>query len=156
MNFKMSKPLKKVIFISFFLLPTILKVNAQFIAKNEPKRNEFKDNEKKFKVSISEEETNSLNLRIKVDNPTKEPVIAYLRRKNEFIFLEEKTISSDSKVVLNLNLGLLSDGQYVFVVKNGNGFFLKNINLESGDLLNAQVGNKPVMSIGRIVNLSDD
>ncbi len=151
----MTKPLK-VLFIPLLLLLTTFKVNAQFISKSEPKRNEFKDDEKKFKVSISEEENNSLSFRITVNNPTKEPVKAYLRRKNESIFIEEKTISSDSKVVINLNLGLLGDGQYVFVVKNGNGFFLKHINLESGDLLNAKVGNKSVMSIGRVVKLSDE
>ena len=152
----MTKPFKKALFIFLFLLPTISKVDAQFISKNEPRRNEFKDDEKKFKVSISEDENNSLNFRVKVINPTKEPVKAYLRKKNESVFLEEKTISSDSKVVINLSLGLLGDGQYVFVVKNGNGFFLKNISLESGDLLNAKVGNKSVMSISRVVKLSDD
>jgi hypothetical protein len=151
----MTATLKKILSISLLICISIFQIQAQFISKGELRRNDVKTTENRFKVSMSEDE-NPLNFRIKVDNPTKEPVRAYLRKKNESIFLEEQTISSDLKVVVKLELGLLADGQYIFVVKNNNGFFIKHINLESGDLLNARIGGKEVMTIGRTVILTDE
>jgi hypothetical protein len=151
----MTAAFKKVVSVSLLITLLIFQIQAQFIAKGELKRNEIKITDNSVKVSMSEDE-NPLNFRIKVDNPTKEPVRAYLRKKNESIFLEEKTISSDSKVVIKLELGLLADGQYIFVVKNNNVFFIKHINLESGDLFNARIGGKEVMTIGRTVTLTDE
>jgi hypothetical protein len=151
----MNTTLKKVLSVSLLISISVFQIQAQIISKGELRRNEVKTIENRFKASMSEDE-NPLNFRIKVDNPTKEPVRAYLRKKNESIFLEEKTISSDLKVVIKLELGLLADGQYIFVVKNNNGFFIKHINLESGDLLNARIGGKEVMTIGRTVTLTDE
>jgi hypothetical protein len=147
----MNTTLKKVVSVSLLICISVFQIQAQIISKGELRRNEVKTTENRFKASMSEDE-NPLNFRIKVDNPTKEPVRAYLRKKNESIFLEEKTISSDLKVVIKLELGFLSDGQYTFVIKNGNGFFIKYINLESGDLFNA----KDIMTIGRTVTLTDE
>jgi hypothetical protein len=151
----MNTTLKKVVSVSLLICISVFQIQAQIISKGELRRNDVKTVENRFKASMSEDE-NPLNFRIKVDNPTKEPVRAYLRKKNESIFLEEKTISSDLKVVIKLELGLLTDGQYIFVVKNNNGFFIKHINLESGDLLNARIGGKEVMTIGRTVTLTDE
>jgi hypothetical protein len=151
----MNTTLKKILSVSLLISISVFQIQAQIISKGELRRNEIKTTENRFKASMSEDE-NPLNFRIKVDNPTKEPVRAYLRKKNESIFLEEKTISSDLKVVIKLELGLLADGQYIFVVKNNNGFFIKHINLESGDLLNARIGGKEVMTIGRTVTLTDE
>lgn len=147
----MNTSLKKVVSVSLLICVFVFQIQAQFISKGDIRKNDFKTTENKFKASIAEGD-NPLNFRIKVDNPTKEPVRAYLRKRDESVFLEEKTISSDLKVVIKLELGFLADGQYTFVIKNGNGFFIKYINLESGDLFNA----KDIMTIGRTVTLTDE
>jgi hypothetical protein len=128
---------------------------AQFISMNEPKRKALKASENAFKVMISEEEKNPLSFRVKVDNPTQGLVRAYLRNVDGFDFLESKMLSQDPKVEIKLDLSTLDDGEYVFVVKSNNGFFIKNFNLQSGDLMTARVNGRDAMTINRKVVLED-
>jgi hypothetical protein len=128
---------------------------AQFISMNEPKRKTLKATENAFKVVISEEEKNPLFFRVKVDNPSQGLVRAYLRNVDGFDFLESKMLSHDPKVEIKLDLSTLDDGEYVFVVKSNNGFFIKNFNLQSGDLMTAKINGKETMTINRTVVLED-
>ena len=143
--------------ISAFLLCTsVPHTKAQFISVNEPRRKVLKPSENAFKVIILEEEKNPLNFRVKVNNPTQGTVKAYLRNKEGFDFLESRVLSNDPKVEIKLDLAMLEDGEYIFVVKSNNGFFLKNFNLQSGDLMTAKINGKEAMTVNRKVILEDE
>ena len=142
--------------VSAFLFGTFTDADAQFISMNEPKRRELKSSENVFKVMLSEEEKNSLNFKIKVNNPTQESVRAYLRNRNGANMLDERTLYSSSKIVINLDLAPLEDGEYTFVVRSENGFYIKHFNLQSGDLMTAKIGGKEVMTTNRSVVLEDE
>ncbi len=142
--------------ISAFLFGMFVEADAQFISMNEPKRRELKNSENIFKVVFSEEDKNPLNFKIKVNNPTQESVRAYLRNRNGANILDERTLYSSSKIVLNLDLAPLEDGEYTFVVRSENGFFIKHFTLQSGDLMTAKVGGKEVMTTNRSVILEDE
>ena len=142
--------------VSAFLFGTFTDADAQFISMNEPKRRELKSSENVFKVVLSEEEKNSLNFKIKVNNPAQESVRAYLRNRNGANMLDERTLYSSSKIVINLDLAPLEDGEYTFVVRSENGFYIKHFNLQSGDLMTAKVGGKEVMTTNRSVVLEDE
>ena len=139
-----------------FLFGTFTDADAQFISMNEPKRRELKSSENVFKVMLSEEEKNSLNFKIKVNNPAQESVRAYLRNRNGANMLDERTLYSSSKIVINLDLAPLEDGEYTFVVRSENGFYIKHFNLQSGDLMTAKIGGKEVMTTNRSVVLEDE
>ena len=142
--------------VSAFLFGTFTDADAQFISMNEPKRRELKSSENVFKVMLSEEEKNSLNFKIKVNNPAQESVRAYLRNRNGANMLDERTLYSSSKIVINLDLAPLEDGEYTFVVRSENGFYIKHFNLQSGDLMTAKIGGKEVMTTNRSVVLEDE
>jgi hypothetical protein len=141
---------------SAFLFGTFVEADAQFISMNEPKRRELKNSENVFKVMLSEEDKNPLNFKIKVNNPAQESVRAYLRNRNGANMLDEQTLYSSPKIVINLDLAPLEDGEYTFVVRSENGFFIKHFNLQSGDLMTAKVGGKEVMTTNRSVVLEDE
>jgi 6-pyruvoyl-tetrahydropterin synthase len=115
--------LRSIVF-SAFLLGIFNEVDAQFISMNEPKRKELKSAENVFKVIFSEEDKNLLNFKIKVNNPTQESVRAYLRNRNGANMLDERTLYNSAKIVINLDLAPLEDGEYTFVVRSENGFLL--------------------------------
>jgi hypothetical protein len=143
--------------LSAYLLCTYVPpAKAQFISMNEPKRKSLKTSENAFKVVILEEEKSPLNFRMKIDNPTQGVVKAYLRNKDGFDFLESKVLSNNPKVEIKLDLAMLEDGEYIFVVKSNNGFFLKNFNLQSGDVMTARINGKDTMTVSRKVVLEDD
>jgi hypothetical protein len=142
--------------VSAFVLSASAQINAQFISMNEPRRKELKKNENVFKVQISEEEKNPLNFKVSVVNPAQESVRAYLRNRNGANFLDERTLNSNPKMVMNLDLAELEDGEYTFVIRTENSFFIKHLNLQSGDLMTAKVGGKEVMMINRSVVLEDE
>ena len=142
--------------VSAFLFGTFVEADAQFISMNEPKRRELKSSENVFKVSLSEEDKNPLSFKIKVNNPAQESVRVYLRNRNGANMLDEQTLYSSSKIVINLDLAPLEDGEYTFVVRSENGFFIKHFNLQSGDLMTAKVGGKEVMTTNRSVVLEDE
>ncbi len=148
--------LKGAAIAAYLLCTSVPLAKAQFISMNEPKRKSLKTSENAFKVVISEEEKTPLNFLIKVDNPAQGIVKAYLRNKDGFDFLESKVLSNDPKVEIKLNLATLEDGEYIFVVKSNNGFFLKNFNLQSGDLMTARINGKDTMTTNRKVILEDD
>jgi hypothetical protein len=148
--------LKGAAVAAYLLCTSVPPAKAQFISMNEPKRKSLKTSENAFKVVILEEEKSPLNFRMKIDNPTQGVVKAYLRNKDGFDFLESKVLSSDPKVEIKLNLAMLEDGEYIFVVKSNNGFFLKNFNLQSGDLMTARINGKDTMTVNRKVVLEDD
>ena len=141
---------------SAFLFGTFVEADAQFISMNEPKRRELKSSENVFKVMLSEEDKNFLNFKIKVNNPAQESVRAYLRNRNGANMLDERTLYSSSKIVINLDLAPLEDGEYTFVVRSENGFYIKHFNLQSGDLMTAKIGGKEVMTTNRSVVLEDE
>jgi hypothetical protein len=70
--------------------------------------------------------------------------------------LDERTLYSSAKIVINLDLAPLEDGEYTFVVRSGSGFFIKHFNLQSGDLMTARIGGKEVMTTNRSVVLEDE
>ncbi len=141
--------------ISALFLSATAHINAQFISMNEPRRRELKKSENVFKVLLSEEKT-PLTFKVSVINPSHESVRAYLRNRNGSNFLDERTLYSSPKIEINLDLAPLEDGEYTFVVRSENGFFIKHFNLQSGDLMTAKVGGKEVMLINRTVVLEDE
>jgi hypothetical protein len=148
--------LKGAALSAYLLCTSVPPTKAQFISMNEPKRKTLKTSETTFKVVISEEEKNPLNFRIKIDNPAQGTVKAYLRNKDGFDFLESKVFGNNPKVEIKLDLASLDDGEYIFVVRSNNGFFLKNFNLQSGDLMTAKINGKDTMTTNRMVVLEDD
>ena len=142
--------------VSAFLFGTFVEAGAQFISMNEQKRRELKSSENVFKVILSEEDKNFLNFKIKVNNPAQESVRAYLRNRNGANMLDERTLYSSSKIVINLDLAPLEDGEYTFVIRSENNFYIKHFNLQSGDLMTAKTGGKEVMMINRSVILEDE
>ncbi|MDZ7900426.1 MAG: hypothetical protein U5N85_20665 [Arcicella sp.] len=148
--------LKGVAIATFFLCASVAHTKAQFISMNEPKRKELKASANIFKVAISEEEKKPLSFQVKVNNPDKETVRAYLRNRNGYNFLGEKVMSRDANFTMKLNLAPLDDGEYTFVVKSENGFFIKHFNLQSGDLMTAKINGKETMTINRTVMLVDE
>jgi hypothetical protein len=142
--------------VSAFLFGSSHVANAQFISMNEPKRRELKSSENVFKVMLSEEDKNSLNFKIKVNNPSQESVKTYLRNRNGANMLDERTLYNSAKIVINLDLAPLEDGEYTFVVRSENGFFIKHFNLQSGDLMTAKIGGKEIMTTNRSVVLEDE
>jgi hypothetical protein len=142
--------------VSAFLFGTFVEADAQFISMNEPKRRELKSSENVFKVIFSEEDKKSLNFKIKVNNPAQESVRTYLRNRNGANMLDEQTLYSSSKIVINLDLEPLEDGEYTFVVRLEKGFFIKHFNLQSGDLMTAKVEGREIMTINRSVVLEDE
>ena len=101
------------------------------------------------------EEKNPLNFKIQVNNPAQESVRVYLRNRNGSNFLDERTLYNNSKIDINLDLAPLEDGEYTFVVRSENGFFIKHFNLQSGDLMTEKIGGKEVMTTNRSVVLED-
>ena len=148
--------LKGAALAAYLFCTSVPPAKAQFISMNEPKHKSLKTSEDAFKVVILQEEKNPLNFRIKVDNPAQGTVKAYLRNKDGFDFLENKVLNNDPKVEFKLNLATLEDGEYIFVVKSNNGFFLKNFNLQSGDLMTARINGKDTMTTNRTVVLEDE
>ena len=148
--------LKGAALAAYLLCTSVPTAKAQFISMNEPRRKTLKPSENAFKVVILEEDKNPLNFRIKIDNPNQGVVKAYLRNKDGFDFLESKVLNNDPKVEIKLDLAMLEDGEYIFVVKSNNGFFLKNFNLQSGDLMTARINGKDTMTTNRKVVLEDD
>jgi hypothetical protein len=142
--------------VSALFLSASAHINAQFISMNEPRRKELKKSENVFKVLLSEEEKNPLNFKVSVVNPSQESVRAYLRNRNGANFLDERTLNSNPKMVINLDLAPLEDGEYTFVIRTENSFFIKHFNLQSGDLMTAKVGGKEVMTTNRSVVLEDE
>ena len=140
--------------IAAFLLGTFIVADAQFISMNEPKRKVLKNAEAIFKVTLLEEK-NPLNFKIQVNNPAQESVRVYLRNRNGSNFLDERTLYNNSKIDINLDLAPLEDGEYTFVVRSENGFFIKHFNLQSGDLMTEKIGGKEVMTTNRSVVLED-
>ena len=141
---------------AFLLCTSVPPANAQFISMNEPKSKTLKASENAFKVVLSEEEKNPLNFLVKINNPYQEPVRVYLRNRNGYNFLENKSFSRDQKMNMRLDLALLEDGEYTFVVKSDNAFFIKHFNLQSGDLMTAKIKGKEVMTTNRTVILEDE
>lgn len=148
--------LKGVAIATFFLCTCVPYAKAQFISVNEPKRKASKNFENTFKVVITEEEKKPLLFQVKVNNPEKETVKAYLRNRNGYNFLGEKVMSKDANFAMKLNLTPLDDGEYTFVVKSENGFFIKHFNLQSGDLMTAKINGKEIMTTNRTVVLEDE
>ncbi|MES2519910.1 MAG: hypothetical protein V4585_17465 [Bacteroidota bacterium] len=153
---KSTAVILKGVAISALFLNFIAQTDAQFISMNEPTRRELKSSENAFKVSLSEEEKNPLNFKVKIINPTQEPVKAYLRDRHGFNFLDEKLLSNDSKITMTLELAALEDGEYTFVIRTKNGFFIKHFNLQSGDLMTTKINGKDVMTTNRVVILGDE
>ena len=142
--------------VSAFLFSTFVEADAQFISMNEPKRRELKSSENVFKVSLSEEDKSPLSFEIKVNNPAQESVRAYLSNRNGANMLDERTLYSSSKIIINLDLAPLEDGEYTFVIRSENNFYIKHFNLQSGDLMTAKMGGKEVMTTNRSVVLEDE
>jgi hypothetical protein len=142
--------------VSALFLSATAHIDAQFISMNEPRRKELKKSENVFKVRLSEEEKNPLNFKVNVANPAQESVRVYLRNRNGSNLLDERTLYNSQKIEINLDLAPLEDGEYTFVVRSENSFFIKHFNLQSGDLMTAKVGGKEVMTINRSVVLEDE
>lgn len=142
--------------VAVFLFNSFVEADAQCISINEQKHKELKNFGNSFKVILLEEDKNPLNFKIKVSNPAQESVRAYLRNRNEANILDERTFHYSTKIAINLDLSPLEDGEYTFVVKSENGFFIKHFNLQSGDLMTAKIGGKELMTTNRSVVLEDD
>lgn len=141
--------------ISALFLCTISNIEAQ-TSSNDSKKKVSKNAENAFKVTLSEDEKNPLNLKVNISNPAKETIKAYLRRRNDYTFLFEKLLGKENKSSMLLELSPLEDNEYTFVVKTENNFFIKHISLESGDLTTAKVNGKEVMTTNRTLILKDE
>jgi hypothetical protein len=141
--------------ISAFLLFTTFHIEAQS-PSNEPKKKVSKNAENAFKVTLSEDEKNPLNLKVNISNPAKETIKVYLRKRNDYTFLFEKLLGKDNKASMLLELSPLEDEDYTFVVKTENNFFIKHISLQSGDLTTTKVNGKEVMTTNRTIVLKDE
>lgn len=142
--------------ISAFIFCTISRIEAQTSSANDSKRKTTKNAENTLKVTLSEDEKNPLNLKVNINNTLKENVKVYLRKRNDFTFLFEKLLGKESKLSMTLEFAPLEDDEYTFVVKTENGFFLKNVSLQSGDLATIRVNGRDVMTINRTIKLSDE
>ncbi|PWK28316.1 hypothetical protein LV89_01099 [Arcicella aurantiaca] len=141
--------------ISAFLLLTTCHIEAQS-PSNEPKKKVSKNAENAFKVTLSEDEKNPLNLKVNISNPSKETIKVYLRKRNDYTFLFEKLLGKENKASMLLELSPLEDEDYTFVVKTENNFFIKHISLQSGDLTTTKVNGKEVMTTNRTIVLKDE
>lgn len=158
-NFTMKKSaamILKGVVTATFLISSICLLSAQFISLNTPKRKELKATKNTFKVVFVEDEKAPLNFNVKVNNPTHNPIKVYLRSRAGFNFLEEKSIDKNTHTTMQLDLTPLEDGDYTFVVKNDDHFFIKHIILKSGDLVTSVVKGKPTMNIARSIQFSDE
>jgi hypothetical protein len=142
--------------ISVFIFCTTARIEAQTSSTNDSKRKTTKNAENTFKVTLSEDEKNPLNLKVNINNTLKENVKVYLRKRNDFTFLFEKLLGKESKLSMTLEFAPLKDDEYTFVVKTETGFFLKNISLQSGDLATIRISGRDVMTINRTITLSDE
>jgi hypothetical protein len=142
--------------MSAFLFGTFICADAQFISMNEPKRKELKSSESHLKVLLLEEEKSPLNFKITISNSAQNPVKVYLRNRNGSNYIYKKLLNSDAKILMKLDFSPLEDGEYTFVVKTENDFFIKHFNLQSGDLMTAKVGGKDVMTTNRSVVFAEE
>ena len=132
-----------------------LNIKAQLISFHEYNRKDIKNaNANIFGVSFLEEE-NPLNFTVKINNPAKEPIKIYLRHRNDSVLLEEKVLKNDARVQMTLHFSTLDDGEYTFVVRTTNHFFIKNFRLQSGDLTTTRINGKEVMSTNRTITFED-
>jgi hypothetical protein len=142
--------------VSAFLFGTFVETDAQFISMNEPKRKELKSSESHLKVLLLEEEKIPLNFKITILNSAQSPVKVYLRNRNGYNYIYKKLLNSDAKILMKLDFSPLEDGEYTFVVKTENDFFIKHFNLQSGDLMTAKIGGKDMMTTNRNVVVIDE
>jgi protein tyrosine/serine phosphatase len=132
-----------------------LNIKAQIMSFNEPNRKNLKSvNATSFNVILSAEE-NPLSFTVKINNPTKEPIKLYLRNRNESNLLVEKEVNNDGIVLMTLHFSTLEDGEYTFVVRNTNHFFIKQFFLQSGDLSTTRINGKDVMTTNRTISFGD-
>ena len=130
---------------------------AQFISIDEARHKEVKKAEKAgLFVDIHQDEKNPLIYKILINHTQSESIMTYLRPRNSADFIEQKEANlKDSHVMLNLHLAGLEDGEYTFVVKTNNQFFIKHFLITSGDLVCEKVGGKEVLSINRQIQMVD-
>jgi hypothetical protein len=150
--------LKGVVMATFLIssISSISSLSAQLISLNTPKLKDLKSSKSTFKVVFVEDEKTPLNFNVKVNNPTHNPIKVYLRSRAGFNFLEEKSIDNNSHATMQLDLAPLEDGDYTFVIKNNDHFFIKHIILKSGDLVTSVVNGKPTMNIERSIQFSEE
>jgi hypothetical protein len=147
--------LRGVVFSAFFSFAS-QSADAQFISMNEPRRKEFKNTEKNtFSVAFIQDEKNPFSCKVIVNNPTAEGVKVYLRNRNQFSYLDQLLGKNDSRIAVNLDLSLLEDGEYTFVVKTESNFFIKHISLDTLDLSSAKSGGKETMVLNRSLEIED-
>jgi hypothetical protein len=151
--------MKKTIAIAFATVSMAvcsLKSNAQLMSFNEPNRKDFKNmNATTFNVVLSAEESNPLNFTVKINNPTREPMKMYLRYRNESNLLAEKELKNDAMAFMTLHFSTLDDGEYTFVIRSTNNFFIKHFHLQSGDLLTTRINGKEVMTTNRTITFEE-
>lgn len=153
---KSTAMILRIAVIPVIFICTSIELDAQFIFLNEPKRKELKNSESHFKVLLTEEEKNPISFNITILNLTQMPVKVYLRNRNGSNYIYEKLLNNDAKILMKLDFSPLEDGEYTFVVKTKNDFFIKHFNLQSGDLMTVKVGRKDVMTTNRSVVLEDE
>jgi hypothetical protein len=133
------------------------KIKAQAISLNEIARRELNNfNAISFKVSIVEADKDLLDFKVKINNPTQDSIRVYLRNRNGYNFLEEKTIKNEKKIAMTLHFSMLEDGEYTFVIRSPNNFFSKQFKVESGDLTNTRINGKDVTTINKKVEILDE
>jgi hypothetical protein len=130
--------------------------DAQFISMNEPRRKEFKNTEKNsFSVAFIQDQKNPFSCKVIINNPVSDDVKVYLRNRNQFNYIDQIIGKNDSRIAINLDLSLLEDGEYTFVVKTDNNFFIKHISLDTLDLSSTKSGRKETMVLNRFLEIGD-
>ncbi|WP_026995948.1 hypothetical protein [Flectobacillus major] len=148
--------LKTLLLVVLLLVPKVLQ--AQYITIDEATNKVVKKAGKSgFFVNMIKDDKNPLLYKVLVDNTTQEPIFAYLRTRKSADFIEhKKAILKDSKVILNLDVAALEDGEYTFVIKTNSQFYIKHFLLTSGDLVCEKVGGKESLIIDRNMQIIED
>lgn len=130
---------------------------AQYISIDEARHKEVKKAGKTgLFVDIIQDEKSPLIYKILINHTHAESIMTYLRPRNSADFIEQKEANlKDSHVMLNLHLAGLEDGEYTFVVKTNNQFFIKHFLITSGDLVCEKIGGKEVLNINRQIQTVD-
>lgn len=149
--------ISKIAFINLFLFVICSsEIKAQFI-RVESNLKDFKNESAvTFNVSLMAGENNPLTYILKIDNPAQDSLKTYLRKRNDYNFLEEKRITKEAKSLMTLNFSMLDEGEYTFVVRTANNFFIKHFQVESGDLGTNRVKGKDVMNVNRVITFIDN
>jgi hypothetical protein len=144
-----------ILYVVFLICSSFLS-KAQFISIDEARHKVKKAGKAGLFVDIHQDEKNPLIYKILINHTQAESIMTYLRPRNSADFIEQKDANlKDSHVMLNLHLAGLEDGEYTFVVKTENQFFIKHFLLTSGDLVCEKVGGKEVLTINRQIQTVD-